>query len=75
MTSKDVKYAIERSNFAPDVLANGPTYFKAYLAGGDKYQGPYKDKTPNGLASIETPDDSAPSSSTCRSPSLTSTTC
>ncbi|MEV6012652.1 ABC transporter substrate-binding protein [Streptomyces sp. NPDC051976] len=58
VTSKDVKYAIERSNFAPEVMANGPTYFKAYLAGGDKYQGPYKDKNPNGLASIETPDDS-----------------
>ncbi|WP_329136913.1 ABC transporter substrate-binding protein [Streptomyces sp. NBC_01476] len=56
VTSKDVKYAIERSNFAPDVMANGPTYFKAYLEGGDKYQGPYKDKSPTGLASIETPD-------------------
>ncbi|MGI5514798.1 ABC transporter substrate-binding protein [Streptomyces sp. CA-106131] len=55
ITSKDVKYAIERSNFAPEALSNGPTYFKAYLQGGDKYQGPYKDK--NGLASIETPDD------------------
>lgn len=57
VTSKDVKYAIERSNFAPDVLSNGPTYFKTYLDGGDKYQGPYKDKSPGGLASIETPDD------------------
>ncbi|MHC5904634.1 ABC transporter substrate-binding protein [Streptomyces sp. S6] len=56
VTSKDVKYAIERSNFAPEVLSNGPTYFKSYLVGGDKYQGPYKDKNPNGLASIETPD-------------------
>ncbi|MFF3560115.1 ABC transporter substrate-binding protein [Streptomyces sp. NPDC002574] len=57
VTSKDVKYAVERSNFAPDVMANGPTYFKAYLEGGDKYQGPYKDKSPEGLKSIETPDD------------------
>lgn len=57
VTSKDVKYAIERSNFAPEVMANGPTYFKAYLEGGDKYQGPYKDKSPEGLKSIETPDD------------------
>ncbi|QNP70047.1 ABC transporter substrate-binding protein [Streptomyces roseirectus] len=56
VTSKDVKYAVERSNFAPEVLSNGPTYFKSYLVGGDKYQGPYKDKNPNGLASIETPD-------------------
>ncbi|MFF3918762.1 ABC transporter substrate-binding protein [Streptomyces sp. NPDC001852] len=55
ITSKDVKYAIERSNFAPEALSNGPTYFKAYLQGGDKYKGPYKDK--NGLASIGTPDD------------------
>ncbi|MEV6790615.1 ABC transporter substrate-binding protein [Streptomyces sp. NPDC051320] len=58
ITSKDVKYAIERSNFAPEALSNGPTYFKAYLEGGDKYKGPYKDKSPDGLKSIETPDDS-----------------
>lgn len=57
ITSKDVKYAIERSNFAPEALSNGPTYFKAYLEGGDKYKGPYKDKSPEGLKSIETPDD------------------
>jgi len=55
ITTKDIKYAIERSNFAPEALSNGPTYFKAYLAGGDAYKGPYKDK--NGLASIETPND------------------
>ncbi|MFF5335037.1 ABC transporter substrate-binding protein [Streptomyces sp. NPDC013181] len=57
ITSKDVKYAIERSNFAPEALSNGPTYFKAHLVGGDKYKGPYKDKNPDGIASIETPDD------------------
>ncbi|MFJ8201162.1 ABC transporter substrate-binding protein [Streptomyces sp. NPDC096152] len=57
ITSKDVKYAIERSNFAPEALSNGPTYFKAYLEGGDKYKGPYKDKSAEGLKSIETPDD------------------
>ncbi|WUW16230.1 ABC transporter substrate-binding protein [Streptomyces sp. NBC_01465] len=57
ITSKDVKYAVERSNFAPEALSNGPTYFKAHLIGGDKYKGPYKDKSPGGLASIETPDD------------------
>ncbi|QXE34544.1 ABC transporter substrate-binding protein [Streptomyces sp. GMY02] len=56
ITSKDVKYAIERSNFAPEALSNGPTYFKAYLEGGEKYKGPYKDKSPEGLKSIETPD-------------------
>jgi peptide/nickel transport system substrate-binding protein len=58
ITSKDVKYAIERSNFAPEALSNGPTYFKSYLEGGDKYKGPYKDKAADGLKSIETPDDS-----------------
>ncbi|MBT1097595.1 ABC transporter substrate-binding protein [Streptomyces sp. WAC 05379] len=58
ITSKDVKYAIERSNFAPEALSNGPTYFKAYLEGGDKYKGPYKDKSADGIKSIETPDDS-----------------
>ncbi|MFI1093010.1 ABC transporter substrate-binding protein [Streptomyces sp. NPDC020917] len=57
ITTKDIKYAIERSNFAPEALSNGPTYFKAYLAGGDAYKGPYKDKNPNGIASIETPND------------------
>ncbi|WP_432101792.1 ABC transporter substrate-binding protein [Streptomyces sp. bgisy091] len=57
ITSKDVKYAVERSNFAPEALSNGPTYFKAYLDGGDKYKGPYKDKSAEGLKSIETPDD------------------
>ncbi|MFI6686981.1 ABC transporter substrate-binding protein [Streptomyces sp. NPDC050485] len=57
ITSKDVKYAVERSNFAPEALSNGPTYFKAHLIGGDKYQGPYKDKNPDGISSIETPDD------------------
>ncbi|MFC9427969.1 ABC transporter substrate-binding protein [Streptomyces sp. NPDC056987] len=56
ITSADVKYAVERSNFAPEAMSNGPTYFKAYLDGGDKYKGPYKDKSPEGLKSIETPD-------------------
>ncbi|MFK0097750.1 ABC transporter substrate-binding protein [Streptomyces sp. NPDC091040] len=56
ITSQDVKYAVERSNFAPEALSNGPTYFKAYLDGGDKYKGPYKDKSTAGLKSIETPD-------------------
>ncbi|MDH6128732.1 ABC transporter substrate-binding protein [Kitasatospora sp. GP82] len=55
--SKDVKYAVERSNFAPDVLSNGPVYFKDLLVdNATPYQGPYKDKT-GGLNSIETPDD------------------
>lgn len=57
ITSKDVKYAIERS-FAREALSNGPTYFSTYLKDGDKYKGPYKDKSADGLKSIETPDDS-----------------
>ncbi|MFE2373474.1 ABC transporter substrate-binding protein [Streptomyces sp. NPDC059398] len=57
ITSKDVKYAIERT-FAREALSNGPTYFSTYLKDGDKYKGPYKDKSADGLKSIETPDDS-----------------
>ncbi|MCH0571388.1 ABC transporter substrate-binding protein [Streptomyces sp. MUM 136J] len=57
ITSKDVKYAVERSNFARDVLSLGPNYFQQFLDGGDKYKGPYKDKSDAGLSSIETPDD------------------
>jgi peptide/nickel transport system substrate-binding protein len=57
IVSKDVKYAIERSNYARDVLSNGPTYFAANLVDNKPaYKGPYKDKT-GGLKSIETPDD------------------
>ncbi|MGV9322739.1 ABC transporter substrate-binding protein [Streptomyces sp. NPDC003660] len=57
ITSKDVKYAVERSNFARDVLSLGPNYFQQLLADGDKYKGPYKDKNAKGLSSIVTPDD------------------
>jgi peptide/nickel transport system substrate-binding protein len=57
ITSKDVKYAVERSNFARDVLSLGPNYFQQFLKDGDKYKGPYKDKSAKGLSSIETPDD------------------
>ncbi|WP_225837899.1 ABC transporter substrate-binding protein [Streptomyces sp. NK08204] len=57
ITSKDVKYAVERSNFARDVLSLGPNYFQQFMKGGDKYKGPYKDKSAKGLSSIETPDD------------------
>jgi peptide/nickel transport system substrate-binding protein len=53
ITSKDIKYGIERV-FATDVINGGPTYVIDELAGGDKYKGPYKDKA--GLASIQTPD-------------------
>lgn len=58
ITSQDVKYAIERSNFARDVHSNGPAYFAQYLVDNDEpYQGPYKDDSEEGLKSIETPDD------------------
>ncbi|MCW2521987.1 MAG: transporter substrate-binding protein, partial [Frankiales bacterium] len=57
ITTADVKYAIERSNYAPDVLSNGPTYFNGILVNNTPaYAGPYKDKSATGLKSIETPD-------------------
>lgn len=60
VTSKDIKYAIERV-FATDVINGGPTYFITFLDDkNNPYKGPYKDKDPNhlGLKSIVTPDDS-----------------
>jgi peptide/nickel transport system substrate-binding protein len=62
VTSKEIKYAIER-DFAMDVLGTGgggPTYLVELLGGGDSYPGPYKDKDPQhlGLKTVETPDDS-----------------
>jgi peptide/nickel transport system substrate-binding protein len=59
ITSKDVKYAIERStNYAPDVLPNGPTYFQQYLT-DPTYPGAYKDTSADkmGLTGIDTPND------------------
>jgi len=59
VTSKDIKYAIER-DFATDVINGGPTYFITFLDDPkNPYKGPYKDKDPNhlGLSSVETPDD------------------
>lgn len=58
ITSKDVKYGIERV-WAQDVLAGGPTYLKEVLDPNDEYVGPYKDKSKDklGLKAIETPDD------------------
>ncbi|HTI23984.1 MAG TPA: ABC transporter substrate-binding protein [Kutzneria sp.] len=58
VTSKDVKYAVERS-LDKTVFPNGPTYFNDYLDLGD-YKTPYSDPTPDklGLKAIETPDDS-----------------
>jgi peptide/nickel transport system substrate-binding protein len=58
ITSKDIKYGIERV-FAADVLSGGPVYLPAVLDQGQKYPGPYKDTDPNklGLKSVTTPDD------------------
>ncbi|MFJ9405970.1 ABC transporter substrate-binding protein [Streptomyces sp. NPDC101393] len=55
ITSGDIKYGIERS-FAAE-LSGGAPYLRDWLVGGEKYQGPYKDKSKDGLTSIETPDD------------------
>ncbi|MFB7656041.1 MULTISPECIES: ABC transporter substrate-binding protein [unclassified Streptomyces] len=58
ITSKDIKYGIERV-WAQDVLSGGPTYLKEVLDPEGKYEGPYKDKSADklGLKAIETPDD------------------
>jgi len=56
ITSKDVKYGIERV-FAQDVLSGGPTYLIDVLDQGQTYAGPYKDTSAEGLKSVQTPDD------------------
>jgi peptide/nickel transport system substrate-binding protein len=59
ITSRDVKYGIERS-FASDVVVGGPTYVVDLLDDpANPYAGPYQDEAPDrlGLASVETPDD------------------
>ncbi|MFJ5883654.1 ABC transporter substrate-binding protein [Kitasatospora cineracea] len=58
ITSKDIKYGIERI-FAQDVVSGGPTYLINELDQGQDYKGPYTDSDPNklGLKSVQTPDD------------------
>jgi peptide/nickel transport system substrate-binding protein len=56
ITTKDIKYGIERV-FAQDVINGGPTYLVTWLDNGQNYKGPYLDKSPEGLKSVETPDD------------------
>jgi len=59
ITSRDVKYGIERS-FASDVVVGGPTYVVDLLDDpANPYAGPYQDETADklGLPSIATPDD------------------
>lgn len=55
VTSKDVKYAVERS-LDKETFPNGPTYFNDALAGMEDGYSPYA-KGAKGLDSIETPDD------------------
>jgi peptide/nickel transport system substrate-binding protein len=57
ITSKDIKYGVERT-FARD-LFTGPSYFVDLLDQGQHYPGPYKDTDPDrlGLNSVATPDD------------------
>ncbi|ARP74396.1 peptide ABC transporter substrate-binding protein [Streptomyces pluripotens] len=58
LTSKDVKYGIERM-WAQDVLSGGPVYLKNVLDPKGTYKGPYKDTSADhlGLKAISTPDD------------------
>jgi peptide/nickel transport system substrate-binding protein len=59
ITSRDIKYGIERS-FASEVIVGGPTYVVDLLDDPkNQYPGPYQDdaKDKLGLPSIETPDD------------------
>ncbi|MCO7219215.1 ABC transporter substrate-binding protein [Klenkia sp. PcliD-1-E] len=58
ITSRDVKYGIERS-FAVDVLTGGPKLALDLLDPDSLYAGPYQDESPDrlGLGSIATPDD------------------
>jgi peptide/nickel transport system substrate-binding protein len=58
VTSKDVKYAVERS-IDKETFKQGPTYFNDFLD-LQGYTSPYKDKSADklGLKAIETPDDS-----------------
>jgi peptide/nickel transport system substrate-binding protein len=57
VTSKDVKYAVERT-LDKDSFPNGPTYFNEFLD-IQGYTSPYKDTSQDklGLKAIDTPDD------------------
>lgn len=57
VTSKDVKYAVERT-LDKATFPNGPTYFNDFLD-RQGYTSPYADPDPNklGLTAVETPDD------------------
>ncbi|GGL17338.1 peptide ABC transporter substrate-binding protein [Sphaerisporangium melleum] len=56
ITSKDVKYGVERS-FDKEVFPDGYTYFNDTLDWPKGYKGAYKSKDANTDSAIETPDD------------------
>lgn len=59
ITSRDIKYGIERS-FAAEAIVGGPTFVVDLLDDPENpYAGPYQDEAPDrlGLGSVETPDD------------------
>ncbi|MEV4682616.1 ABC transporter substrate-binding protein [Streptomyces kurssanovii] len=56
ITSRDVKYGIERV-FAQDTVSGGPTYLVEALDQKQNYPGPYEDAGNGGLKSVGTPDD------------------
>ncbi|MGA4839487.1 ABC transporter substrate-binding protein [Streptomyces sp. G45] len=58
LTSKDIKYGIERI-WAKDTITGGPGYLRQALDPKGEYPGPYKDPSKDklGLKAIETPDD------------------
>ncbi|NMO52866.1 ABC transporter substrate-binding protein [Actinoplanes sp. TBRC 11911] len=58
ITTRDIKYGIERS-WATKVITGGPYYLPHILDNGQHYPGPYEDRDPArlGLRSVRTPDD------------------
>ncbi|MEU3958826.1 ABC transporter substrate-binding protein [Streptomyces buecherae] len=58
VTSRDIKYGIERT-WAADTISGGPSYLREVLDPKSDYPGPYKDKAKDklGLRAIETPND------------------
>ncbi|WP_063726758.1 caspase, EACC1-associated type [Streptomyces sp. RTd22] len=58
ITSKDIKYGIERA-WAPEVITGGPAYLQQVLDPEHTYKGPYKDsfKDKLGLNAIDATDD------------------
>ena len=55
ITSKDIKYAVERS-FATDIYKDGATYMTDLLENPNGYAGPYASPTKD-LEGVQTPDD------------------